>query len=90
MELAVVGPQKPLQAENVGIHKVGHMNKVPYTIPVGRRVAVTEHLHLPPLIDDRTEHQRNQVGFRPVMLTNLAVRIRTRYVEIPDRMLSIP
>ena len=77
------GPlQQPLQRQPVGPAQIADVHVVADAGAVGGAVVLSEHRDVGPFSCSRLQHQRNQVGFWFVPLTQLPLRISASGVEI--------
>ena len=82
-ELAAVA--QVIQRAHMRIGKVGDMDVVAHGRAVRRRIVGAEDFQRRRDAERRLDRQRNEMGFRIVVLADLAIGIGARGVEVPQR-----
>src|SRR5690606_17280536 len=75
---------QPPQARDMGIDEIGDMHIITHAGPVPGGIIRAEDRQCRPLAVDRVEHQRDQVRFRPVEFTDLALGVGPGDVEVAE------
>ena len=71
----------------MGPRQIGDVNVVPEARPIGRWVIRAMDLHFRPAAKRRIQRERNQMSFRIVIFTEVAIRIRAGCIEVPQRQI---
>ena len=76
--------QQALQPQHVGIGQITDMDVVADAGAIRRRIVIPEDLQIGTLAAHHIEHQRDQMGFRLMVLAQITGRISTGRIEIAE------
>ena len=78
------------ECTSVGVGQILDVNVVADGSAVGRWVVGAEHLYWGKFTKCRLNHERNQIGFGVMLLTQLALMIGSHGIEIAKRLQPMP
>ena len=81
---ALASRQQVAEGADMRLGKVGHVDEIADGGAIGRRIVGAEDLDPGSLAERRRDDQRDQVGFRIVLLAKFPVRISARGIEVAE------